>query len=253
MEAIMGALQLKEEVEVIQKLGWNIENVSSYLDVGVATLNDVLHRSKRPAAKRSKSKTVRITYFRIFLEKISASGAFPTHELVDSIPVMGERNFSTFIKEFYASEEKMVVHIINESVEKFVSNRLAIDFVSLFKERFGGMVNEKTLTKAAMEDPQFLADFITQGKIKNFTRALAVSKLGLSLDDKFLGLIKSFTRDSSPLVREGAFKALAEYFFEDEEKYSGLYKEFKEALENEAGEGVRKQIASLLSLMDMYK
>ena len=249
----MGEIQLKHEVETIRRFGWDVKNVSSYLDVKVGTLKDVLHRKKRAEPKGSKSKTVRITYFRIFLEKISASGAFPTHELVDSIPVMGERNFSTFIKEFYAKEEQLIIHIINESVAKFISNRLAIDFVAQFKEKFGGVINERTLTTAALEAPQFLADFITQGKIKNFTKALAVSKLGLTANDNFLGLITSVTRDPSPLVREGAYKALSEYFLNDEEKYSYLYQDFKSALETESGDGVKKQIASLMKVMEMYK
>jgi hypothetical protein len=249
----MSALQLRQEVEKICNFGWNIKNVSSYLDVKEGTLNDVLHRKKRTQVKGSKSKTIRITYFRIFLEKISESGAFPTLDLVNSIPVMGERTFSTFIKEFYANEERLVLHIIYESVEKFKSNRLAIDFIKNFKEKFDGVVNESTLTKAAMDNPQFLADFITQGKIKNFTKALAVSKLGLAVNDNFLGLIKSLTRDTSPLVREGAYKALSEYFLADEEKYADLFQYFKDALEIETGEGVKKQIASLLSVMEMYK
>jgi hypothetical protein len=248
----MSAVQLKQEVEKIFSFGWNSKSVSDYLDVREGTLIDVLHRKNR-VQQGSKSKTIRITYFRIFLEKISASGVFPTHDLVDSIPVMGERSFSTFIKEFYSKEEQLVIYIINESVEKFVSSRLALDFVGLFKEKFGGVINEKTLTNAAMKEPQFLADFITQGNIKNFTKALAVSKLGLAGNDTFLGLLRSLTRDSSPLVREGAYKALAEYFFNDEEKYSFIYEEFKAALENETGDGVKKQIVSLMKVMEMYK
>lgn len=248
----MSAVQLRQEVEKIFSFGWNSKTVSHYLDVKEGTLNDVLHRKKR-AQLGSKSKTIRITYFRIFLEKLFDNGLFPTIDLVESVPVMGERSFSTFIKEFYSTEEQLVIHIITESVNKFVSNRLAVDFVSEFKERFGGAINEKTLTSAAMENPQFLADFITQGKIKNFTKALAVSKLGLSVNDNYLGLIKALTRDESPLVREGAYKALAEYFFEDEQKYSYLYDDFKAALEKEKGEGVKKQIASLLNVMEMYK
>ena len=170
----MGAMPLKQEVEKIFSFGWNSESVSEYLDVKVGTLNDVLHR-KRRAQLVSKSKSIRITYFRIFLERLFTRGVFPTHDLVESIPVMGERSFSTFIKEFYSIEEKVVIHIINESVDKFLSNRLTLDFVELFKEKFGGVINERTLTEGAKEDPQFLADFITQGKIKNFTTYITVN------------------------------------------------------------------------------
>ena len=80
-----------------------------------------------------------------------------------------------------------------------------------------------------------------------------MSKLGLAVNDNFLGLIKSLTRDPSPLVREGAYKALSEYFLADEAKYVDLYQFFKESLETETGEGVKKQIASLLSVMEMYQ
>jgi hypothetical protein len=248
----MNAMPLKQEVKKIFSLGWNAKSVSDYLDVTEGTLHDVLHRNKR-AQLGSRSKTIRITYFRIFLEKLFANGLFPTRELVDSVPVMGERSFSTFIKEFYSKEEQLVTYIINESVDKFLSNRFSLDFVALFKEKFGGVINEKTLTQAALKEPQFLADFITQGKIKNFTKALALSKLGLAGDDTFLGLIKSLILDPSPLVREGAYQALAEYFLNDEDKYSYLYEDFKNALETETGEGVKKQIVSLMKVMEMYK
>lgn len=248
----MGTAEFKQEVNKIQKFGWDIDRVSSYLDLNSETIKDLVSRSPKTKEKSSKTKSIKIHYFRIFLEEVSQTGAYPSLDLVVSIPVMEEKSFSKFIDEHYSDNTNLVVHIIRDAVKRFAANRLAKDYVGEFKNKYG-MINEESLAKAALEEPQFLADFITQGKIKNFTKALATSKLGLSLNDDFIGLLKTLSVDTSALVREGAYQALAYYFIENPEKYASLYSYFVEGLKKETGDGVKKTISSLIRVMDMHK
>jgi uncharacterized protein with PIN domain len=127
-----------------------------------------------------------------------------------------------------------------------------LDFVAEFTNRFGH-INGESLNRVASEDPKFLAEFISFGKIKQLTCAYALSALGIASDDAFLELIMAHTKSESPLVREGAYLGLAEYFFRDEKKYADLLPFFKHALEHETGEGVKEQILNLINTMEMYQ
>jgi hypothetical protein len=129
---------------------------------------------------------------------------------------------------------------------------MQINYISEFEKRFGD-INEDNLTLAAVQDPQFLADFISLGQIRPITKAIALSKLGLSHDDSCLELLKGFTKNNVPLVREGAFQGLSEYFFHDENKCSELLAFFRQALKTEPALGVQNQIQNLIESMEMYE
>jgi len=245
-------LNIKEDVKKIREdYGWGLKCVSERLGVKVNTLEDILYRDNE-SSLTSKSKTLRVHFLRIFLDRINESGDFPTLQLVSSIPVMKDRDFFSFVRDYYKEETEIVMHIIESAISDFAANKINIDYVTEFKKRFGGAVNDKTLAKAAKENPEFLANFISHGKIKNLTKAVAIAKLGLMADENYLGMIKSYTKDASPLVREGAYKALSEYFIEEPEKHERIYKDFKQALKEKEGEGVKRQIKSLLDLMEVY-
>jgi len=245
-------MNIRDDVKKIREdYGWDLNYISSRLDIKENTLEDILYRNKETNIT-SKSKTIRVHFLRVFLDKINDSGDFPTPKLVSSIPVMSGRDFFSFVREFYKKENELILYIIETSIKDFISNKIDIDYIQEFKKKFEGVINDETLTLAVKENPEFLANFINHGKVKNLTKALAVAKLGLIANDNYLGMIKSFTKDNSPLVREGAYKALAEYFIEDPEKHQDLYKFFKNALNEKDGEGVKRQIKSLLDVMEMY-
>lgn len=250
----MKAMALKDDLKLIADLGFTPQRTARCLDLSPDTLEGILHRTatKAKAKKPSTSKTKRIPYFREVLVELSEGGINVTEETLESITPLPGKNFFEFIKENYSGDEELVSHLIHQSVEAFLNSRMRINFVAVFEKRFGS-VTEESLAHAATTDPQFLADFLSLGKIKPLTKALGLSKLGESHDEAFIGQLKSSTKDEAPLVREGAFQGLAEYFFFDEKKYSDLLLFFREALANETGIGVQKQIRNLIEAMELYQ
>ncbi len=244
---------ISESIDVLnEKYGFKADQVSEALELAIDTTKNYLHRKKIERGG-SKAKSKRIPYFQYFLDKILENGIFPTELIISAIPVMGEQSFYTFIKEKYKEPEDTVLYIIDSSVEKFAANRLDINFENLFTNTFGP-VSEESLTMASQQDPQLLADLIAHGSLQNYTKAVAVAKLGLSVDDTFIGFLRTLAMNQkSYLVREGAYKALANYFFEDSKKYSFLVEEFQKALKNETGPGVRKQINNLIEVMEDFR
>ena len=121
-----------------------------------------------------------------------------------------------------------------------------------FRLHYGDISNE-TLGETVLQDPKLLADLISSAGIKPLTLATALSKLGLASDDSFKDLLQSYTKHDSPLVREGAYQGLAEYYFNDERKHEDLPHFFKSALKEETAVGACLQISNLLHAMEMYK
>lgn len=242
---------VKDDIKVISGFGWNNDLTAKYLRMSTHTLEDASHRN-RPETNLGRTPMRKVPFFRHFLEDISKGGLRPTKKIVDSITIMPGMDFSSFIEQYYAKEEKLVIGIIDLSVEKFLARRRVVDYVEEFKSRFGGVVGEASITEAAVKDPQFLSEFIAHGQMNNTTRAIALSKLGLALDESLLGFIKAYAKDPSSLVREGAFQGLAEYYFDDEKKYSHLLAFFKSSLREEKAEGVQKQIANLIRAMEDF-
>lgn len=247
----MKAESIKRDLEVIEELGWKAEKTASYLGISPETIRDAIYR-KASTKRTSVSKTRRIAYFRSFLSELKEGGVTPSEETVESITILPGKTFSKFIKEYYSESDELIRQCIHTSVEAFLASRLRIDFRAEFEKRYK-FIGEETIAQAAEKDPQFLAEFIAFGKIKPLTRAIALSKLGHSHNDSYLGLLKTFTKDEAPLVREGAYQGLAEYFFYDEKKYADLMAFFKQSLNNETGPGVQKQIRSLIDAMELYQ
>lgn len=244
---------LKDDLKIIAEFGFDSERTAEFLDLSPNTVNQILHRAetKKTAREPSVSKTKRIPYFREILVELSKGGVSINEETLESIKPLPGSNFFQFIKENYSADEKLVSHLIHQSVESFLNSRMRINFVAEFENRFGA-VTENSLAQVASTNPQFLADFLSLGKIKTLTKAIGLSKLGGSHDDAFLGQLKSFTKDEAPIVREGAFQGLAEYFFFDEKKHFALLPFFKDALANETSVDVQKQIRNLIDAMEMY-
>jgi hypothetical protein len=241
---------LKKELSHIRELGWDADQTAAYLSISRETLTSI--NRKGIASSTTTSKTKKLTFFRRFLSELADGGFIPNQELVNSIFIIPGKTFASFIDEHYKIKDEVVDHLIDMSVSKFVSSRLRIDYVSEFETKFGD-VTEGNLSRAATENPQFLAEFAVHAEIKPLTRAIALSKLGTSLDDSFIGFLKTQTKHELPLVREGAFQGLAHYYFDDEYAYEDLLPFFRNALQAEPGEGVKSQIRGLIEAMEFYR
>jgi hypothetical protein len=244
---------LKEDYEKIISYGWSQDEVLKYLDLSQSTVREILYRKNKSENVSSRSKSTRINIMRLFLDKVAESGGMPDPKLIAEIPIM-KRDFSIFVKLYYNLDFKLLNHIIDEAVERYKLSRLNIDYLSLFRQKYGD-INEQNMTEASRIDPQFMADFITHGNIRNITKAIAISCLGSVANNEYLGFIRTRTTDKNHLIREMAYDALACYYFEDEDEHASVLEEFKESLRKgeEKSPGVIMKINQLITLMETYQ
>jgi hypothetical protein len=153
---------------------------------------------------------------------------------------------------------------MNSSVEKFKNGLLERDFFEEYHEKYGPQVNEETLSRVALDEPLFLGQMIDYGKLDNYTKALALSQLGVDADDQVYGTIYSKLNDPAPIVREGAYQGIVHYYIKEQEdnepleekdrarKYSKLPMMLEDNLKNETSPAVQGQIREILEVMAFY-
>lgn len=112
--------------------------------------------------------------------------------------------------------------------------------------------NEDTLKQAVINHPELVKEIIKHPEIRGLARAYGLHSLGQSLNPLYFEFIKNSLQDPSPFLREAAALALCEYYCEDKEKYIEVKVLLEEALKEEKGEGVVKQLKGLLDYMEHY-
>lgn len=109
-------------------------------------------------------------------------------------------------------------------------------------------LNDETLAKAAVDDPDILVELIEDANLRSSTRGDVLEHLSVGARAEYFDYIKGKSNAHEPHIRESAFIALYEYYDTDPQAYD-VRSYFAKALESESAPGVRAQIESLLEEM----
>jgi len=245
----MATKEVQNTIFSILDHGLGIQTVADIIDVRVDSIKQELSRNNvSTKSQKITPRTRKIKFFELFLNLLKIKH-IKEMEGLKSIEIMDGLIFSQFIQKHNNLEIEIANHLFKTAIEKYLQDHLVADYVKAFKEKFDE-INYDSLQRCGQEDPSLLVNLIQYGEINPFYKGIALDCLSLNAREEYFGLIKSFTVNESPFVREGAYLGLYEYYDNDRDKYHNLKDYFTENLRSETATGVQKQIKELLYLMD---
>lgn len=125
----------------------------------------------------------------------------------------------------------------------------ALSAIDAFTKKYK-YVNEDTLNIAAEESPDLVIGLLSAKSANVLIRSAALLALAGTVDEGYFGIIKLFSTDEAPYVRESAFMGLFHYYDEFEGRHLELKQYFQKKLVTEKSLGVRTRLKQLLEMMN---
>lgn len=217
-------------------------------------------RAKKTTAKKSRARsrgTIQQRSLELFRKSVLVSkkiGVEPSANLFDELEVM-HRPFFEFIVEREGSDEDLVLTAVLGALENQKEKAGTRESYKRFQEIFGDL-NDRSLGRAAQEEPDLLPKLMNDEKLRPLTRANILQEIGALVRESDFGFIESFIGHDSPFIREAALRSLFDFY--DPVRHPARSERVKALLDQRAAveiaKGVKTQIQSLqemLSLADL--
>ncbi len=203
------------------------------LEIADSTIRNY-QKNKKAAAKSQRSSEVRLQLEAVdhTFSKAESHGIKASVEVLRSLRFRNKRLVDV-IKEHAKSNSGLVVQVIDEVIEKEAIKKP----LDLFREKYQ-FLNDETIKKANIENPELLVQLIEDRSLLPTTRADILEALAVGAREEYFVFIKNKLNDESPHIRAATVYALLEYYSKNSAKYSDLLVTLKEKKSDEHAVGV---------------